>query len=117
MRFPGELYQMEQTLAHDLPHLRPAQRRSWALWVYGTILAQSAGQNAVITALLAVGRWHALRQRRREWLYDGEDNAAPCLTQLDVSRCFAPLRRWRPTRWFDINTYSCQPVQGEDTGR
>jgi Transposase DDE domain len=99
MRFPGEWSQMEQTLAQHLPHLRPAQRRSLALWVYGTILAQSACQNAVVTALLAVGAWHALRQRLREWLYDGPEKAAPCQTQLDVALCFAPLLRWLLAWW------------------
>jgi hypothetical protein len=99
MRFPCERYQMEQTLAHYLPHLRPAQRRGLVLWVYGTILAQSACQNAVLTALLAGGAWHALRQRLREWLYDGGDKAAPCQIQLDVSQCFAPLRQWVLAWW------------------
>ena len=99
MRFPGELSPMEQTLAQHLPHLRPAQRRSLALWVYGTILAQSACQNAVVTALLALGTWHALRQRLREWLYDGPEKAAPCQTQLDVALCFAPLLRWLLAWW------------------
>jgi hypothetical protein len=82
MRFPGEWSQMEQTLAHHLPHLRPAQRRGVTLWVYGTLLAHSACQNAVVTAVLAVGAWHGLRQRLREWLYDGADNAAPCQLSL-----------------------------------
>lgn len=99
MRFPGEWSQMEQTLAHHLPHLRPAQRRGVTLWVYGTLLAQSACQNAVVTAVLAVGAWHGLRQRLREWLYDGADNAAPCQRQLDGSLCFAPLRRWVRAWW------------------
>jgi Transposase DDE domain len=99
MRFPGEWYQMDHTIAHYLPQLRPAQRRGLTLWVYGTLLAQSACQNAVVTALLAVGAWHGLRQRLREWLYDGADKAAPCQMQVDVSLCFAPLLRWVLTWW------------------
>jgi hypothetical protein len=33
MRFPKPCRQMEQTLVHSLPNLRPAQRRSLVLWV------------------------------------------------------------------------------------
>jgi hypothetical protein len=94
MHVPAELYAMEAALAERLPHLRPAQRRGLALWVYGAILAQSACQSAVVTALLLHGRYHALRQRLREWLHDGADRAAPCATQLAVERCFAPLLTW-----------------------
>jgi len=99
MRVPSELYQIETTLAQRFPTLRPAQQRGLALWVYGTILAQSACQSAVITALLFLGTWHTLRQRLREWLYDGPDKAAPCQTHLDVSTCFAPFLRWLVDWW------------------
>jgi hypothetical protein len=98
-RFPGEWAQMDQTLAQQLPHLRPAQRRGVALWVDGTLLDQSACQNAVVTALLAVGGWHALRQRRCEGLYDGPENAAPGQSPLDVALGFAPLLRWLLVWW------------------
>jgi hypothetical protein len=97
MRFPNEWSQMHQTIAHYLPHLRPAQQRGLALWVYGTILAQNACQSAVVSALLALGAWHTLHLR--EWLYDGPDKAAPCQSQLDVSECFAPLLRWVLSWW------------------
>jgi hypothetical protein len=70
-----------------------------ALWVYGTILAQSASQTAVIAALLTLGSYAALRQTLREWLYDGADKAAPCQTEVQVQRCFAPLLRWVLQRW------------------
>jgi Transposase DDE domain len=99
MRFPPEWYQMTQAITTHFPHLRPAQQRGLAWWVYGTILAQSACQQAVVTALLTYGAWHAVRQRLREWLYDGADKAAPCHTQLDVACCFAPLLRWVITWW------------------
>lgn len=92
-------YQMQTTIAQQFPALRPAHQRGLALWVYGTILAQSACESAVLTALLTCGAWDGLRQRLREWLYDGADKAAPCHTQLEVSRCFAPLLRWLLTWW------------------
>ena len=70
-----------------------------ALWVCGAILAGSACQNAVASALSARGNWNSLRQYLREWLYDGSDRARPCQTELDVSLCFAPLLRWVLTWW------------------
>jgi DDE family transposase len=99
MRFPPELYQLETMLAQHLPTLRPAQQRGLAVWVYGTMLAQSACQNAVITALLTIGTWHTLRQYLREWLYDGKDKAAPCRPQVNVEACFAPLLGWLLSWW------------------
>ena len=99
MRVPPVLYQIEQTLSQRLPTLRPAQHRGLALWVYGTILAQSACQTAVIAALLTLGSWSALRQALREWLYDGADKAAPCQTEVAVQQCFAPLLRWVLQHW------------------
>ena len=99
LRVPAELYQIQTTLAQYLPSLRPAQQRGLALWVYGTILAHSACQSAVLTALLTLGRVHTVRQRLREWLRDGTDKAAPCATQVTVSTCFAPLLRWVLAWW------------------
>jgi len=99
MALPHNVRPLERAVATHLPALRPAQQRGLAVWVYGTILAQSACQNAVVAALLTLGRWHALRQHLREWLYDGADRAAPCGTQVDVSLCFAPLLRWLLSWW------------------
>ena len=99
MRVPPELYQIETSLTQRFPSLSPAQQPGLALWVYGTILAQSACQSAVNTALLFLGAWDTMRQRLREWLYHGQDKAAPCQTQLEVSTCFAPLLRWILDWW------------------
>ena len=44
-------------------------------------------------------RFDNLRQRLREWLYDGGDRATPCQTELDVTLCFAPLLRWVLCWW------------------
>lgn len=99
MRYPPACYQMLDTIAQHLPHLRPAQQRGLALWVYGTVLAQSACQNAVATALLTLASWHTVRQYLREWLHDGPDKAAPCRTEVDIRPCFAPLLRWVMGWW------------------
>jgi hypothetical protein len=99
MRIPAEVYQMEAVLRQHLPLLRPAQQRGLALWVYGTILAHSACQTAVLAALLMYGSWSGIRQRLREWLYAGADRAAPCNSQVEVSQCFAGLLRWVLSGW------------------
>lgn len=99
MRVPSEVYQMQASIQEHFPHLRAAQQQGLAWWVYGVILAQSACQSAVVTALLAWGQGHALRQRLREWLYDGADKAAACHTQVEVSQCFEPLLRWVLSGW------------------
>ena len=65
----------------------------------GAILAGSACQNAVTSALSPRRKWNNLRQYLREWLYDGSDRARPCQTQLDVTLCFAPLLRWVLSWW------------------
>jgi hypothetical protein len=99
MHVPRECYQIEGELVPMLPALRPAQRRTLALWVFGTLVAGRCTQNAVLAALVPYGRWHTIRDRLREWLYDGAERAAPCKTTLDVTTCFAPLLRWILARW------------------
>src|SRR6187402_1957801 len=101
MRYPTEWYHVYGTITTHLPSLRPAQQRGLALWVYGTILAQSATQTAVLAALVACtqvrhvfGTAWALRQALREWHRDGTDKAAPCATQVEVRACFPALLRW-----------------------
>ena len=78
---------------------------------------RSACQNAVAAALSTKGNWDNLRQRLREWLYDGGDRARPCQTELDVSLCFAPLLRWVLTWWCsDRLALAVDPtLKGDDT--
>ena len=99
MRLPKETYQIQQMIGTHLPHLSQPQLTGLALWVCGAILAGSACQNAVASALSLWRKWNNLRQHLREWLYDGSDRARPCKTQLDVTLCFAPLLRWVLAWW------------------
>ena len=117
MRLPRECYQMQQVIETHLPHLSRSQLAGLVLWVCGTILAGSACQNAVAAALSTKGNWDNLRQRLREWLYDGGDRARPCQTELDVSLCFAPLLRWVLTWWCsDRLALAVDPtLKGDDT--
>ena len=90
---------MEATIENHLPGLRASQVKGLTLWVYGTILARSGCQNAVVTALAFLGHGDSIRQYLREWLYDGQDRARPCQTAVDVGVCFAPLLRWVLAWW------------------
>lgn len=99
MRFPRECYQMHAEITTRFPALRPAQHWGLVLWVYGTILAENCCQTAVVTALLMLGTDQTIRDRLRDWLYDGRDKSAPCATQVEVVQCFAPLLRWVLALW------------------
>jgi hypothetical protein len=99
MRFPEAFYQLQRAITQHLPSLRPAQQRGLALWVFGTLLAHSSCQSAVVLALSVYGSAHALRQRLRDWLYDGSDKAAPCHIQIAPATCFAALLRWVLSWW------------------
>jgi len=99
MRFPPECYQLHASIETHFGHLRPAQQWGLVLWVYGTILAQSCCQTAVVAALMVLGQPQTIRDRLRDWLYDGCDKSAPCTTQVEVATCFVPLLRWILTLW------------------
>lgn len=99
MRFPSEWYQMLAVIDERFVELSEAQKSGLTLWVYGTILAKSACQNAVVTALMVLGKANSFRQYLREWLYDGSDRAAPCQTKLDIDRCFGGLVGWLISIW------------------
>jgi len=100
MRLPRETYQIQEAIETHLPHLSRPQLTSLVLWVCGAILAASACQNAVASALsTGGGNRNRFRQYIRQWLHDGTDRARPCQTQLDVSLCFAPLLKWVLALW------------------
>ncbi len=99
MRLPRETYQIQQAIETHIPHMSQPQLTGLALWVCGAILAGSACQNAVASALSAKGNWNRFRQYIRQWLYDGTDRARPCRTELDVTLCFASLLRWVLAWW------------------
>jgi hypothetical protein len=99
MRFPRELYQIEEQITQQLPNLRPAHALGLALWVYGTVLAKSACLTAILVELVVFLKRDAARQRLREWLKDGREKARPCDAQVDLAQCFPALLRWVITWW------------------
>lgn len=104
MRFPRELYQIEEQITQQLPTLRPAHALGLALWVYGTVLAKSACLTAILVELARFLSRDAARQRLREWLKDGRDKARPCDAQVELARCFEALLRWVINWWQNSTT-------------
>lgn len=90
-----ESYQIQHTLCTHFPHLRPAQTRGLALWVYGAILAHSACQNAILAALAPLGTRATLRQRLRATFRPDADTPHVWY----ATDCFAPLLRWLLCWW------------------
>lgn len=99
MRLLPEWSPIRELLATRLPCLRPAQVTGLTWWVVGAVLAESACQTAILTALAPVAAGHALRQRLREWLADGTDHALPSPYQVEVTACFPWLLRWLLGWW------------------
>jgi Transposase DDE domain len=99
MRAHSPYYQIHRTLVDHFPHLRPAYAHALALWVYGTLLAHSACESAVLTALAHLGNRETLRQRLRDLLRIGTDKRVPTQCDWDLTLCFAPLLRWLLAWW------------------
>ncbi len=62
MRFQREWYQLLESIEQRFPDLRASQLRGLALWVYGTLMAKSSCQSAVIGGLSRLATFHTMRQ-------------------------------------------------------
>jgi hypothetical protein len=102
VRVPAEAYPMLAAVETHLPGLTRAQQEGLVWWVYGTVLAGSACQGAVATALeplVGPDGADALTRRLREWLSAGADKEVPCRAEVDAVACFAPLLGWVRHWW------------------
>jgi hypothetical protein len=99
MRARSEYYQIHRTLLDHFSHLRPAYAHGLALWVYGTLLAHSACESAVLAALAPLGKRETVRQRLRDLFRASADKRVPCQCDWAVATCFAPLMRWILSWW------------------
>jgi hypothetical protein len=95
-------------LAARLPEVAAAERRGLAWWVYGTLLASSACQEAVITALAGLaGRRETVREALRRWIEGGPAVAPPGVATPTATppppgtlqACLAPLLAWVVSWW------------------
>jgi hypothetical protein len=81
--------------------LSRSQASVLALYSYGIMITSQCGQTIVssfLAELLQV-RWHAMRQRLREWLYDASDKRGTQRQEVDVQKLFGPLLRWLLSHW------------------
>ena len=85
-RCASQRLQMQKTIETSFTWRK--QLTGLALWVCGAILGQRLPERQPPSGPWS--NWYNLRQRLREWLYDGGDRATPCQTELDVTLCFAP---------------------------
>ncbi len=92
-------YQIHRTLLDHFSHLRPAYAHGLALWVYGTFLAHSACQSAVLAALAPLGKRETTRQRLRDAFRASADKRVPCQCDWEIAGCFVPLLRWLLSWW------------------
>ncbi len=99
MRAHSPYYQMHRTLLDHFPHLRPAAVHGLALWVYGTLLAHSACESAVLAVLAPLGKRDTTRQRLRDTFRASADKRVPCQCDWEIAGCFAPLLRWIMVWW------------------
>jgi hypothetical protein len=96
MRLPVEASRIAEEIATVFPHLAPAQQAGLVDWVVGVLVAGNGGQSRVAAALARLTHRadNTVRQRLREWLYDGGDKCVPVQAEIAVAACFAPLLRW-----------------------
>ncbi len=107
MRFPWELYQIEAQITQHVTDLRPAHALGLALCLgYGTVLAKSACLTAILIAVVSFVPRTTVRQRWREWLNDGRQNARPCSTHVDITPWFPAMLRWVVGWWQGRTTLS-----------
>jgi Transposase DDE domain len=103
MRLPPVFSELDTELSTAFaPVLTPGHCRSLAAWVAGTVVARSACETLVTTALVetfALGGEHAVRARLREFVRNADEHAAPGHAQVDPERCFAPLLSWILQHW------------------
>lgn len=95
------LYQWQQMITSQMPHLSKPQAAVLALWSYGMIWAHSCAQSAVVTFLAGFLKQkpNTVRQRLREWCYEAEAKKGRQRLAIDPQSCFVPLLRWVLDWW------------------
>jgi hypothetical protein len=90
------LRQWSDDLADAFPQRAQPQVLGRATWSFGMILARSCALTSV--ALFAAPflgqKYHAVRQRLRAFYQEAAAKKGDQRRDLDVTTCFAPLRRW-----------------------
>jgi hypothetical protein len=100
--YPAQaLRRWSDELAEAFPHLSRPQALGLATWSLGMILARCC---ALTTVALYVAqslgqKYHAVRQRLREFYQEASAKKGDRRRDLEVGTCFAPLLRWALRDW------------------
>lgn len=91
-----ELEQWQTEVSTRMPHLSKAQAIVLALYSFGMAISKHSGITTIVSllAMLTDQSPCNLRQRLREWLYEAHHKRGSHRTEIQVSRCFAPLLNW-----------------------
>ena len=95
------LLQWTQEVSTHMGHMSRPQAVVLALWSYGMVMTRCCGLTTVagFLCLLHGKKFETVRQRLREWCYDGQDKRGKQRQTVQVQSCFAPLLRWILKRW------------------
>jgi hypothetical protein len=95
------LNQWTAEIARAFPDLSKPQAAGLAQWSFGMVLARSCALTAVAFLLgkLLQSKYHAVRQRLREFYQEADAKQGEHRQDLDVTTCFGPLLRWLLRDW------------------
>lgn len=98
---PKALRQWTDDLADAFPQLSQPQILGLATWSFGMILARCCALTtvALFLAQFLTQKYHAVRQRLREFYQEAAAKKGDQRRDFDVSTCFAPLLRWLLRDW------------------
>jgi hypothetical protein len=101
MSYPTELDNWTQEVSTAFEGMSQSQVRVLALYSYGMVMTQRCGQRVVtlfLTLLLGVKAGN-MRQRLREWTYEGQQKRGKKRQSVEVATHFAALLKWVMRRW------------------
>ncbi len=89
------------TVSRKLPHLSQAEAVVLALYSFGMVLTHSCGLTTIATFLgyLFDQKANTVRQRLREFNYDGADKRGERRRSVEVERSFGSLLGWVLSWW------------------
>jgi hypothetical protein len=96
MSHPEELKQWIGEVSREMPQLSKTEAVVLALYSFGVALTQRCGITTIacFLGLLLKRSPDSMRQRLREWNYEGKQKRGAGRREVAVDKSFAPLLRW-----------------------
>lgn len=96
-----ELSQWAMVVSSKMPHLSRSEALVLAMYSLGMVLVQSCGMSSIayFLAELLDKEASTLRQRLREWNYEGSRKRGEKRKTIEVSHSFVPLLKWVLSWW------------------